>query len=156
MKDAYVNFLSGATLYTAHIGVRESTANNVRSAFVSVHLHDEPTDDHLDRLAAGLGALSKYTKRGDFPALDKAWDAHNKHLIRLQRAVLTDYFAIAADTQPEMRFSRKAGCSCGCSPGWLVKGLPRPNAGYRRQLNIWIAPATVQPVEDASTACVTL
>lgn len=71
------------------------------------------------------------TKRGDGSDEDKAWRAYNREEIRLQRELATralkalkehglkTYGATVGTV--ETRFSRKAGCSCGCSPGLILQ-----------------------------------
>jgi hypothetical protein len=89
-----------------------------------------PSDSALDALASKLGATSKYTRRGEFPELDKAWDAHNRAIIKAERDVL---MPLLKGTQFEGKasFSRKAGCSCGCSPGFILEN-------GRRGFQLWV------------------
>lgn len=70
--------------------------------------------------------------RGDSSDEDKAWKKFNREEIRLRRQVFTQLGFVGA-------FSRKAGCSCGCSPGFrtndrslIVRGEPSrvSNASY--------------------------
>lgn len=59
-----------------------------------------------------------YGAIGKDPDVDKAWKKYNREEIRLQRLVLK-----AAGFNGG--FSRKAGCFCGCSPGFIVEsGAP--------------------------------
>jgi hypothetical protein len=85
---------------------------------------DELDETNLERVAKQVGAPNIYTKRGDYPLLDKAWDAHNKMIVAAKRSALEVVLnAIKADTDKlKIKFSRKAGCSCGCSPGFIIEG----------------------------------
>ena len=75
----------------------------------------------------GLAHSRNALPRGTDPEVDAAFDKHNRSVIRNKRLVLTE----AKDAFPELRrklaaksllFSRKAGCGCGCSPGFVVGG----------------------------------
>jgi hypothetical protein len=60
-----------------------------------------------------------YSVKGDDLANDKAWRKYNKMESDLARAAIDAVF-------PEFGkslFSRKAGCSCPCSPGFISKSL---------------------------------
>lgn len=71
------------------------------------------------------------SQRGDGSPEDKAWRRYNREEIRLQRALaaralealkahgLQTYGVIVGTV--ETKFSRKAGCSCGCSPGLILQ-----------------------------------
>jgi hypothetical protein len=56
-----------------------------------------------------------YTSRGEYPQVDKAWDEHNKAYVAGVRSLLAQVEDIVGSKK--MKFSKKAGCSCGCSPG---------------------------------------
>ena len=87
----------------------------------------------LGPVAKALGAPTIHTVRGAFPALDKAWDAYNKSVVEVKRAVLFGALKALAPVNPQaayfrenmdqIKFSRKAGCRCGCSPGFVLPGL---------------------------------
>ena len=53
--------------------------------------------------------------RGDDAILDAAWDAYNKLELAIHRELLGQVM------DGKWSFSRKAGCSCGCSPGFIRK-----------------------------------
>jgi hypothetical protein len=59
-----------------------------------------------------------YTSRGDDVEVDKAWDRHNKAQVAAWQEVLrqVDHHTHVGKS----RFSRKAGCSCPCSPGFVA------------------------------------
>ena len=72
-----------------------------------------------DVMVKAYGEHPPYSVKGDDPSNDKAWRRYNKMECELARA------AIAA-TFPEFgksAFSRYAGCSCPCSPGFISKSL---------------------------------
>lgn len=112
-------------------------ADNDRGRLVKkarVYVHGPGDGAHASEVlapfAALVGAKSVYTKRGEHPALDKAWDALNGWIVEQKEQAL--YAAMSQLVEPVeeliegSKFSRKAGCSCGCSPGFVVEGLP-PN-----------------------------
>lgn len=59
--------------------------------------------------------------RGDDPENDKAYDRYNRAQVRIWKSHL-----VAAMEQglvpkaDDIRFSKKAGCSCPCSPGFII------------------------------------
>ena len=68
-----------------------------------------------------------YGQRGENADNDKGWDLYNAEEKRIMRVVLDKVFA-EIDSRlglkaEKMSFSRTAGCSCGCSPGFMLKGL---------------------------------
>jgi hypothetical protein len=73
-------------------------------------------------LAEHIGAPSVYTSRGDFPALDKAFDKMNREIVAAKREVFEAALkALGFEfAKGQVKFSRKAGCSCGCSPGFIL------------------------------------
>ena len=61
-----------------------------------------------------------YTIRGEDPENDKAWDAYNRAELKAMRTAIKGAFAEAGLTVPgTFGFSRKAGCSCGCTAGFV-------------------------------------
>lgn len=93
------------------------SSNKGRSRVVYV---DGETEVSMEGLEYGI--------RGEDPAMDKAWDRHNRQVIKNQRAVIEEVVAHEEfDKLPEvvkevlvnkLTFSRYAGCRCGCSPGF--------------------------------------
>lgn len=68
-----------------------------------------------------------YSIKGEDAELDKAWRKYNAEEIRLQKAAAARAMTALAQVPGfqlfgtgELRFSRKAGCSCSCSPGLLL------------------------------------
>lgn len=66
--------------------------------------------------------------KGGDAELDKAWRKYNAEEIRLQKqvaeralqALLLQVPGFTMYGSADLRFSRKAGCSCGCSPALLL------------------------------------
>ena len=60
-----------------------------------------------------------WTRIGDFPEVDTAWNRHNRAFVKGQASVLR----LVADIVgvDEFTFSRYAGCTCPCSSGFLAK-----------------------------------
>lgn len=72
-----------------------------------------------------LGERPAPGRRGVDAALDKAWDRYNKQNVRIVRdaiiAVLQDMVGFRGEvTAKDVRYSRKAGCTCNCSPGFIL------------------------------------
>lgn len=87
---------------------------------------DNPDTDSQEEAihtrAKELGAPHGWTKRGDFPEIDKMWDVMNRAIVDHKRTIANEA-AEALGIEPSMSFSRKAGCSCGCSPGFILKAI---------------------------------
>lgn len=110
--------------------------SDTRAGVARAYVHDVPGADDisgteiLEGFVKLAGAPGPFTKRGEFPLVDKAWDALNSHIIARKTEVLKEALAALGDTDADAtikgaKFSAKAGCSCGCSPGFKVPGLPR-------------------------------
>ena len=81
----------------------------------------------------GLGSEPEYSRKGDNPELDKAWRKYNKAELGIQKELImhaVSHGMIEESLAKELKWSRKAGCSCGCSPGWKSRD-------YRRQ-SMWL------------------
>lgn len=90
---------------------------------VFVSGYDEPSWDH-----------PPYTKKGDDPQADADWKRYNREEIRLMREVVEEAVAqdpVLAAQLGRFSFSRKAGCSCSCSPGFVAEG--------RGMQDVWIS-----------------
>ena len=64
-----------------------------------------------------------YSMKGDDPENDKAWRKYNRDEIVAMRELLDDisgWLQSISNGDLKYRFSRKAGCSCGCSPGFIA------------------------------------
>lgn len=85
-------------------------------------------------------------ERGVDPENDKAYDKYNKAVIRIQKAHLVAAMeqGLIPETE-ELRFSRKAGCSCPCSPGFIAN----IREGYDYHLTVKVVQE--KPLEVATT-----
>jgi hypothetical protein len=72
---------------------------------------------------AGAGVpdlpLPPYTRKGEQPEVDAAWRKYNQAEIKLERAVIDDVRKRYGLDLGKLSFSRTAGCSCKCSPGFI-------------------------------------
>jgi len=106
---------------------RASASRSIPKTRVYVHAPN-PED-------VGGMAKPEYTTRGDDPENDKRWRQYNWQEIKVMRlfadAVLEDACkALGVTELGVIHFSRKAGCSCGCSPGFVA----RKGRGW----NVWV------------------
>lgn len=87
----------------------------------------------------------RYTERGDDPDADRAFDRGNREQAKIWRETLS---AVAAvwDTEVDAKFSRDAGCSCGCSPGFIVKNI---RDDRNRPLEVFLTAHDVTDVDVA-------
>lgn len=109
------------TYYTDSYNARRDGATTKQGA-IYVYGAKEPTL---------FDGILKHTQRGEDREQDAAWDAHNGLLVAYQRDEITkvgeaeDFEELPAQIKDvltgKLRFSRTAGCSCPCSPGWLGK-----------------------------------
>lgn len=79
-----------------------------------------------------------YTSRGEYPQVDAAFDRENRLTIKGWRSVcnaISDEIGVTGVT-----FSRKAGCGCGCSPGFIAKDGERSRG--------WDIHVAVSPLTD--------
>ena len=76
----------------------------------------------------GIVEQPPHSVKGDDQANDKLWRKYNKAEIELERSVInraveggliSDVFAA------QLKWSRFAGCSCPCSPGWKARDYGR-------------------------------
>lgn len=65
------------------------------------------------------GEHPPYSRIGDDPENDKAWRKYNRAETELARAAIEAAFP----TFGKSSFSRYAGCSCPCSPGFISQSL---------------------------------
>lgn len=93
-------------------------------AFMWSHVLDLPNDE-LEQIAKeeGVGLYDDTS-----PRLNKAWKAHNREEVSLMSDLL-DAALEVLNLHITYRFSRTAGCKCGCSPGFILNtefgcGLP--------------------------------
>lgn len=73
-----------------------------------------------------LGLTTIYSEKGEYPTLDKAWKKYNRMEVKSMTGVLEAACKALGLTIESVKFSRFAGCSCPCSPGFIVKfqGIP--------------------------------
>lgn len=66
-----------------------------------------------------------YSMKGDDPELDARWRAYNRAELKAMRAAAGPILAqlkelgLSSFGDGQLAFSRTAGCSCGCSPGFV-------------------------------------
>jgi len=106
------------------VGFREN--NTTRSlAYVWGPGDDRNPSEEFAELAESVGAESVYTLRGEYPELDKAFDKMNREIVAEKRKVLRAVLKALGEEDVKDSFSRKAGCKCGCSPGFILKGYQK-------------------------------
>lgn len=77
-----------------------------------------------DLKSSGFTEQPPYSRKGDTPEIDKAWRRYNKAELQIERDIITKAVQgglLDAGLAKELKWSRKAGCSCGCSPGWKAR-----------------------------------
>jgi hypothetical protein len=101
---------------TAHISSRRSRPGR------SIAYVNSPLDQVADEFATEYEIW-------DLPFKSKTWTSICNEVSKITAGVLKQLFAGATS----IKFSYKAGCSCGCSPGYIVK-----YDSYRDGLNHWV------------------
>lgn len=81
-----------------------------------------------------FGEKPEYTVRGEDVANDKAWDSFNRNWTKVSKAIAFKALADMNVHFAKASFSRRAGCSCPCSPGWII--------GETNNMDLWV---TIQP-----------
>lgn len=118
-------FTYNGTLYTAELrrnDYREGTKKMV--AYVWPAKQDETADDsHLHFLADAVyesGTIC--THKGECPMLDKAWKRFERAEVEDRRNILeAALVSLTSDFgDRSYRWSRTAGCKCGCSSGFIL------------------------------------
>jgi hypothetical protein len=67
-----------------------------------------------------------FTMKGEDPANDQAWKAYNRAEVKIMKAKIVKAFeGIKEFEGVTFKFSRTAGCSCGCSAGFVASELMR-------------------------------
>lgn len=94
---------------------------------VTAHVFGVPDPEEISY--CGITAQPRYSLKGEDKANDKAWRIYNRAEVSLQRMVIERLVleGVIPAFFSKFTFSRTAGCSCGCSPGW--KG--NPLGGYQ-------------------------
>lgn len=100
------------------------------------------------------GVDHPYTRRGEFPNIDKAFDRMNREIVTHKRRVLVAFLTqLGLDPAAfDLKFSRKAGCRCGCSPGFIA--APKDGSWLGRWF-VWMEPAPLAlppGADDGQTA----
>ena len=107
--------------------IQVSTDYSQRKA--GLHIYESVPTEH-----ALMPNSPQYSYRGENLLLDQAWDAFNKAEIALCKIALPEVIEKALDVDYDeavelaaaTTYDRKLGCSCGCSPGFILKD-PRGN-----------------------------
>lgn len=74
----------------------------------------------------------EYTVFGEDPENDKAWKKYNRAEVAIMKTKVTNMLhSFVAYDGVTVKFSRKAGCSCPCSPGFVASALLREPNGNR-------------------------
>jgi len=74
-----------------------------------------------------------YGIKGENAENDRAWKLYNKEEVHINKTILEAAFAEIAANHPELGLprlekathSRYAGCTCPCSPGFIIHGVYR-------------------------------
>ena len=80
--------------------------------------------------------IDKFFEEKKIYSLDfkcKTWTKMGTAAHKINVAALKTIFGESA----EIRYSRKAGCSCGCSPGYIVNKIPATQQELRGK-DVWI------------------
>lgn len=122
-------FLDGDREVTVMIRNEDDCQRSHGRCFVSNWSDDLRAHEVLNPFAEALGLPNIGSRRGVSPPMDKAWDAFNSIITDSKTADLKLVLSKVAEQVPalkdvELKFDRKAGCGCGCSPGFIMKGAP--------------------------------
>lgn len=74
----------------------------------------------------------EYTIHGEDPENDKAWKKYNRAEVAIMKTKVTNVLHSFVDYDGvTVKFSRTAGCSCPCSPGFIASALLKEPNGNR-------------------------
>ena len=99
--------------------------------------------DPEDLKHSGITKRPEYSAKGDNTELDKEWKRYNKAELMIQKRIISQAVRdglLDTDLAKELKWSRKAGCACGCSPGWKARD-------YRRQ-SVWLTVTSPSKEEE--------
>lgn len=114
---------------TAEVCRRPST-ERMKHTYVSISCDFDPEEIY----GSGFTCRPEYSIKGENPDNDKLWKKYNRFEVATQKKLIEkaiELKLIPEDVLEGLSFSRKAGCSCGCSPGWKSRDY-----GYR---DVWIS-----------------
>lgn len=119
---------------------RSATKTRVYVSLDAAATGQRAVDGLLPRDDAGK---IRYTVRGDFPDVDLAFDRSNRYQSRVWREVAEATFAVW-DAPFAGSFSRSAGCTCTCSPGFVLRDS--------RGLDVWLMARVVAATPAVTTS----
>jgi hypothetical protein len=76
----------------------------------------------------GITQRPEYSVKGEDKANDKLWRKYNKAELGIQRVIINQAVKdglLDENIAKELKWSRTAGCQCGCSPSWVSKDYGR-------------------------------
>lgn len=103
---------------------QESYSSKQKHTMVSICNPFDPEDLNWN----GITEQPEHSVKGDDKASDKAWRKYNKAELEIQQVIINraiEAGLISKDIAEELKWSRTAMCSCGCSPSWVSKDYGR-------------------------------
>lgn len=76
----------------------------------------------------GITERPDYSIKGEDATSDRLWRKYNKAELELERIIINravEEGLLDENLAKELKWSRKAGCNCGCSPSWVAKDYGR-------------------------------
>jgi hypothetical protein len=76
----------------------------------------------------GITQRPEYSNKGEDKDNDKLWRKYNKAELGIQRVIINQAVKdglLDENIAKELKWSRTAMCSCGCSPSWVSKDYGR-------------------------------
>lgn len=128
--------------------VSKTSRYEARKTHGRVFVFGEPSpEQYVD----GIDRVPPYSKRGDDPELDAEWRRYNATEAKTVREAAKAALVEAGVKFSKVRFSRYAGCSCPCSPGVVVDGLPAGTNFYVsvKTPEAFFAEVNTQALEEA-------
>ena len=95
-----------------------------RGGGTKIYVHGTSPED--------FGIAEKPESYDDEPENNKRWKAYNRKEVEVMRFFVNQCllrglkqlgYPVELDQTPDIKFSRKCGCSCGCSPGFKSNGI---------------------------------
>lgn len=121
--EGQIVHLADGTVVMVSVNHRDRRNSSSKSYWATTRMYGA-----VDSLIPGVNAeeppfaFSTEDSAPEVVAAEKAWLSWRRRALKATKAQVTELLAALGETTAEATFSRTAGCSCGCSPGFVIKG----------------------------------
>jgi hypothetical protein len=122
--EGQIVHLADGTVVMVSVNYRNRRGNHSSSYWAAARMYGA-CDALIPALNAAEPPYVAYTDEDSTPeeiAAEKAWLSWRRRALKAAKAQVTELLAALGETKAKATFSYKAGCTCGCSPGFVIKG----------------------------------